>query len=1002
MQKWVHENPAVLHLGTLEPRNEFTPFAPGQDPFGPKEQSALRVPLNGLWDFTPFDSPEAAPDEWWLAEPVRKMPVPGNWEMNGYGRPVYVNIRYPIPYDPPFVPRRNPTGVYRRSFQAALRPGVRWLLNFEGVDSCFYVCVNGRFLGYSQGTHNTSEFDATPLLREGANELAVMVLKWCDGTYLEDQDKWRMSGIIRDVFFLLREEHQIRKYRITSRLRGGGCLLSVEWEAETPVTLELSDPDGHPLAAAERKDGRHVFRLDEPRLWSAENPRLYSLVLKTREEVIGERVGLRAVEVRNGVFLVNGRPVKLRGVNRHESHPETGACVTREDMLKDLLLMKRYNINAIRTSHYPPDAAFLRLCDELGFYVVDEADVESHGSVEASLTTDHGFDYSGIALLANRPDYEEAILDRIRCMVERDINRPCVIFWSMGNESGYSLAFEHALRWVGRRDPSRLRHYQSIHMLKGAPVPNESADVLDMVSVMYPSLAQIGDFLDNVNETRPYFMCEYAHAMGNGPGGAEAYWRKIYENPRLIGGCVWEWCDHGIRTGTEPDGTPVYRYGGDFGEENHDGNFCIDGLVFPDRTPHRGLLEIGQVYRPVRVEKKAGGRFLLRNMLSFTAAEEVLSCRYEITRNGDLCSAGRISLSLPPLRTQELRIPDPAPGDGCFIRFIFESLKDTAWRKRGEPVCFDQLVLSPPRPRPEDCPPSGAGSLSVLESRDRILISGNGFEYRISRETGLPDSLVLNGKTLLTAPVRWNCWRAPTDNDSPFRPQWERFRLADLVPRVYDLKTACRSGAVTVRASASLGWQSHIPLARLSFRLTISADGCLDLDARVQIADERPPLPRFGLLLRLPASLDRAEYLGFGPYESYPDKREATWWGAFAEKADAAREKHIRPQESGAHTGCVRLAVLGDGAGLRITSPEPFSFRLTHYAQEAETAARHRDELRPEADTFLLLDRAQAGIGTGSCGPGPAPEFLLDRKSFPCRFRLEPFAAQGSSSPEGH
>ena len=990
MQKWVHENPQILHMGTLEARNEFTPFAAGEDPFRPKEESSLRVSLNGLWDFAPFEAPEETPEEWWLAEPARKMPVPGNWEMNGYGKPVYVNIRYPIPYDPPYVPRKNPAGVYRRSFIASLQPGVRWLLNFEGVDSCFYVCVNGRFLGYSQGTHNTSEFDATPLLTEGTNELAVLVLKWCDGTYLEDQDKWRMSGIIRDVFFLLRHEKQIRKYQITQQFQNGSCRLRVKWQGEAPVTLELSDPDGRLIEKAENRRKEYVFDLPAPQLWNAENPKLYSLVMRTAEEIIGERVGLRSVDIRRGVFRINGQPVKLRGVNRHESHPVTGACVSREDMLRDLYLMKRFNINAIRTSHYPPGAEFLRLCDELGFYVIDEADIESHGSVEASLTTDHDFDYSGIALLANRKDYEEAILDRIRCMVERDINRSCVIFWSMGNESGYSLAFEHALRWVGRRDPSRLRHYQSIHLLKGAPVPNESADVLDLVSTMYASPEQMEEFLQNEKETRPYFLCEYAHAMGNGPGGAETYWRKIYAEPRLIGGCVWEWCDHGIRTGTEADGTPVYRYGGDFGEQNHDGNFCIDGLVFPDRVPHRGLWEIGQIYRPVRVEKK-GNSYLFRNMLSFTAAEDLLSCRYILEQEGQPCGEGTVALRLPPLGVQKVTLPFPRPGSGRTVRFIFEALRDTPWRKKGEAVCFEQIRLSSPRSRLKEAA-SAAGSLpECREEKTAILVKTDRCEYRISRETGLPESILADGKELLLSPVRWNVWRAPTDNDSPFRPQWERFHLYDLIPRVYELRAERRKEAVVLRGRASLGWQTHIPLMRLVYTITLRGDGSMELNAQAKVAQERPPLPRFGLAFRLPADLEQAEFLGYGPGESYADKKESAWWGLFSEKADDSREKHIRPQESGAHTGCTLLNVRGAAAGFRITSDRPFSFRLTRYAQEKETAAKHRDELHPDQEVCLYLDRAQAGIGTGSCGPLPSPEFRLAEKEMHFRFRLEPF-----------
>jgi len=1000
LQTWYHEDPALLHVGTLPPRNAFTPFAPAQDPFGSPETSSRRIPLNGEWDFAAFESPEEAPEAWWSAAPRRKMPVPGNWEMNGYGRPVYVNVRYPIPYDPPFVPRKNPTGVYRRCFTARPEPGVSWILCFEGVDSCFYVAVNDRFVGYSQVTHCTSEFDVTPFLREGENELAVLVLKWCDGTYLEDQDKWRMSGIIRDVFFLLRQESGIERYQVSSSLQGDMGNLLVQWKSEEPVSLEVLDPEGNLVEKAETIRDSYEFRLPAVRLWSAEKPCLYSLIFRTSREVIGERIGFRRVDVRDGIFLVNDQPVKLRGVNRHESHPVTGAVVSPEDMRRDLLLMKRYNMNAIRTSHYPPAPLFLRLCDELGFYVVDEADIESHGSVEAPLNKDQYQSYSAIALLANRPDYEAAILDRVQRLVERDINRPCVLFWSMGNESGYSLAFEHALRWVKQRDPSRLTHYQSMHYLKDAPIPNDSVDVLDMVSVMYPPMERIERFLANPLEKRPYFMCEYAHAMGNGPGGAEAYWRKIYSEPRMMGGCVWEWCDHGIRVGTEPDGTPIYRYGGDFGEENHDGNFCIDGLVFPDRTPHRGLQEIGQVYRPVRVERKENS-FLLRNMLAFTAAEEVLLCRYEAERNGRLLLEGDLPLALPPLGVQEVILPEVEnlSGDGISIRFMFSSARDTEWLRRGEPVAFDQILLSVPASQMRE-EPAEQIALRIQETRKAISVSGDGFEYGFSRETGLPESMIFRGKPLLISPAKWNCWRPPTDNDAPFRSRWEFLHLKDLVPRVYRMEAEQTNAAVLIRSELSLGWQIHTPPLRLSAVLKIGSAGSVTLTAEARIAEGCPPLPRFGLLLPLPGNMETAEYLGYGPVDSYSDKREATWWGAFSETADQFRERHIRPQEAGAHVGCTLLRVTGESAGLQVAAEKPFSFRFTRYSQEAETAARHRDELFPEENVFLLLDAAQSGIGTGSCGPATAPEYQLDGKEIHLCFQIKPILIRETEDHE--
>lgn len=984
MNVWYHENPAIQHVGTLPPRNEYTPFPPGTVSFERKETSPLRVSLNGDWLFDGFDSPESAPENWWESPLSGHMPVPGNWELNGFGKPAYINIRYPIPYDPPFVPRRNPTGIYRRQFTAHPVPGRRWMLNLEGVDSCFYVVLNGIFLGYSQGTHNNSEFDATSLLRDGSNEIALMVLKYCDGTYLEDQDKWRMSGVIRDVFFLVRPECHIRSYQIRAAASG---ILEVNWTG-CPAGLSLYDPAGVLLAEVKDCNGHWRFRVQNAACWSAEKPVLYSLVFRTAEEWIEEKIGFRSVSVRNGVVCLNGQPVKLRGVNRHESDPLTGACISRDQALRDLLIMKAHNINAIRTSHYPPAPEFLRLCDEYGFYVIDEADNESHGSVEASLTTDHQFDYSGIALLANRPDYEEAILDRVRRMVERDINRPCVLFWSMGNESGYSTAFEHALRWTRQRDGSRLTHYQSMHMLADAPMPHTGPDTLDVVSTMYPPAEELDRYLMNSLETRPYFMCEYAHAMGNGPGGVEAYWSRIYRHPRLLGGCVWEWCDHGIQTGAGPDGIPQYAYGGDFGETLHDGNFCIDGLVFPDRTPHRGLLEIKQVYRPVRVTRKGGG-YLLRNWLAFTAAEEILTCRYEVTVNGRLCSEGDLPLRIPPLGTQYTELPVSADEPGTMIRFRFLLAHDTPWASAGTETGFDQICLKAPA---AVIPfPVKPGTFSMEETPDCLIVVGASFRYVFSKASALPESLRLRETEWLSAPVLWNAWRAPTDNDAVFRAAWDRFRLRDLEPRVYGMHASEADGTVRISALLSLGAPSYRPMIRLKTDWLIDAEGTLSLRMEAEPAAECPPLPRLGLRWFLPAAFSAVDYLGFGPVESYTDKREASWWGRFREAADACREDHIRPQESGAHTGCTEATVLSEnGEAFRISADKPFSFSLSRYRQESLAAARHRQELQPEKDVILCLDYAQSGIGTGSCGPGPAPEYLLKGKKHIIRFTLQP------------
>lgn len=989
--KWYHEDPAVQHVGMLVAGNEFVPFATDEDPFQYREASSRMILLNGDWQFRGYESLTDVEENWWETETDRDMPVPGNWEMNGFGKPAYVNICYPFPYDPPFVPDHNPAGIYRKKLKIHMEDQQRWHLCFEGVDSCFYLCVNGRFVGYSQQAHNTSRFDITGFLREGENEIALLVLKWCDGSYLEDQDKWRMSGIIRDVYLLKRPEQYLRSYEVKTDYAGDEGEIRVQWDCPIPVDITLEDADGKAIARVTDCTSDCCLNIPGVHLWNAEKPYLYRLILRAGDESVGEKVGIRKAEIRDGVFLLNGQPVKLRGVNRHESDPVTGACISREQAIRDLVLMKQFNINAIRTSHYPPAPEFIRLCDEFGFYVIEEADNEAHGSVEASLTVDDNWDYSGIALLANRPDYEYAITDRIQQMVERDINRPSVIFWSMGNESGYSLAFEHALRWVKQRDPSRLTHYQSIHLLKDAPIPNQTSDVLDVYSTMYPQVSSIDDYLKNPLETRPYFMCEYAHAMGNGPAGLEAYWSRIVREPRLLGGCVWEWCDHGIRIGEEENGRPIYRYGGDFDELINDGNFCIDGLVFPDRTPHRGLREVAQAYRTIRVCRQKEG-FLLRKLDGFTPAEEELTCEYVLKAPGMEETVRPVALHLPAGGEQTVLIDDiPAdPRPGTSVRFVFRRKNDTCWCKAGDVAFFEQILLRQP-----ECPemmPQMATTLpiQVTEGKKEFLISGEGFTYAVSKETGLPIRMEYRQADLLTAPMEWNVWRAPNDNDGIYRQKWDRFHFRQLTPKIYDIRVEQDAEAVHILSVNSLGWLVHIPLIRQETDVAIFADGTVKIRTDAKVQKDRPPLPRFGLRVRLLEDFDTLSYCGYGPWESYSDKTEATWWDSFTEKIDEYREDHIRPQETGAHCGCTECTVAGTGRRLRVTAAEPFTVSLSAYAQEDVAAVRHRDELRPVKEHILCLDYAQNGIGTASCGPAPAPEFLLTQSRIQCEFILRP------------
>ena len=706
-----HENPDVFHVNTLENHCYFIPFGKekGQNPFGVREKSSKFELLNGKWGFRYYSSLIDLEDDFADGKVARaalndkkKMPVPSNWQLYGYDKPQYTNFDYPIPYNPPFVPDENPVGVYYRTYN--YKPdGQQKILCFEGVDSCAYVYINGKFCGFSEVSHHTSEYDITDLLNEGENLITVAVLKWCFGTYLEDQDKIRLSGIFRDVYVLSLPKKRITDYRIKTVLKSNFSSAVLEltvFGADAKVIL--TSPDGNQLFEGEAKKGSALqIPVKEPALWSAENPLLYRLLLETDDEKIGEEVGFRKITSEKGVLKINGQPIKFRGVNRHDSYPDTGYVSPIPKIEKDLKLMKMHNMNAIRTSHYPNAPEFYKLCDRYGFYLICEADLEMHGSVVVNNTPHWDWsDYSGIALVASNKLFYKGILDREKLCVTRDINRPSVVIWSMGNESGNGHNFTEAAKWVKEFDDTRLLHYESVHN------QGDTSDaVYDLVSRMYPSVENWKKMSEDKKEKRPFILCEYCHAMGNGPGDLEDYHKVIYSSERFCGGFIWEWCDHSVILGKSRDGQVKYGYGGDWGEKHNDGNFCCDGLVYPDRRPHTGLLEAKQVYRPVRVRKTSDGKkavpgqasFEISNLLAFTDASTILDCRYEVSVDGEIVKSEKIDLpKIPPLGSAKLVLKDlPAFEEkDAYIRFIFTEKQNRLWCEKGYEVCFDQVQLS--------------------------------------------------------------------------------------------------------------------------------------------------------------------------------------------------------------------------------------------------------------------------------------------------------------------
>lgn len=980
-----HEDPQQLHIGTLKKHCYFIPFSKGQDPFESREKSERFELLDGEWNFRYYDSIIDLEDDFVSVPFTKTIPVPSNWQLHGYDKPQYTNICYPIPFDPPFVPDDIPVGVYSRSYDHKA-DGMRKILVFEGADSCIYLYINGEFAGYSQVSHSTSEFDITPLLHEGENIITAAVLKWCDGTYLEDQDKFRLSGIFRDVYVLSRPEKRLENYIVKTELSDDTSSAKLVF---TPygcdVNAEFYD-GGTRLAEFSAKDGETV-RIDiaMPKLWSAETPNLYSLKIFAGDETIGEKVGFRNVCVSDGVMRINGKAVKFLGVNRHDSYPETGYYASAEQMKKDIILMKKHNINAVRTSHYPNSPLFYQLCDEYGLYVIDEADMESHGCVEVYNDFKWSVEnsYCGIALLACDERFKKAICDRAESLVKRDINRPSVIFWSLGNESGYGENMLASAQLVKSLDDTRIVHYESTNRLDETPT-----DILDVVSGMYWDIDGMKGFLENKDEHRPFVLCEYCHAMGNGPGDLEDYHEVFYSSERFIGGLVWEWSDHAFPLGTTEDGRIKYGYGGDFGEKHNDGNFCMDALTYPDRTPHTGLLEVKQVYRPVRVEKgEADGKFIFRSFLEFAQADELLDCRYEISRDDGILSEGKVDFTLEPRKTAEIYVPEAAEkrSEESYIRFIFTAKSDTLFCEKGYEVCFDQLKLCDGEKAPEK--PKNNADVNVIDEIFFVNINVGEASYRFNKRLSAFDSIKIGGRELLEKPLYFNFFRAPVDNDI-MKGDWYRAHLNDHTVRNYGVTAENTDSGAEISLRQSFGWSIHQPFAYMDVKYVVSADG-LDIKCGAEFSNKVTFLPRFGIRLFMPREFDRVDYFGFGPYESYCDKHRADYVGNFTAFVSELHEDYIRPQENGSHFGCKYMLVTDGKTRVKFTSNGDFSFNASEYTEEELAEKRHNFELQKCGSSVICVDSQMAGVGSNSCGPALAEKYRLPLPKLSAEFHIE-------------
>lgn len=962
-----YENLNVRRVNCLPPRSYYIPFDVA-DNFSEREKSSRFMLLNGNWAFNYYDSPQSVPQD--IIDPdfdltdKKKIPVPGMWELNGYGKPAYINMKYPIPYDPPYVPFENPTGVYLRDFDFSVQSSEFVNIVFEGVDSCYYLYLNGQFVGFSQESHNTSEFDLTPFLNNGRNRIVIIVLKWCDGTYLECQDKWRMSGIFRDVYLLRRPKNHLEDYEISVHADSETDTGKIKIQYQTPVSVQtvLKDENGNIIGTSTGNPAE--FSIENANFWTAETPYLYNVVMIAGEEKILEHIGIRTVEIKNNVYTINGQPIKFYGVNRHDSNPKTGFAVTTEDMKKDILLMKKYNINAVRTAHYPNDPRFLELCDRYGMYIMDEADVECHGCHSVG---------GMMAPITYAPEWQEPILERIMRMIERDKNRSCIVLWSMGNESNWGENFKNAITWTKRRDSSRPVHYE------GAAHSNpENRDVWkdwcekypeepDVMSDMYPPHSVIRKRMKQ--DSRPYVLCEYSHSMGNADGEISGYWEEFGEKEQFMGGFIWEWCDHGIDVGTDKNGNQKYAYGGYFGELFHDGVFCMDGLVSPDRQPHSSLREVKQVYAPVcfeAIDAKCG-RFFLKNKYSFNDTTHIVFS-WKLEKNGYPVKFGTFSMIVLSLEKQEFIIDYGVPIDGiCTVTLTAKLAYDMPWAEKGHEIAFSQFILSTQKPG-KIC--SGGADLRMSQINDDIYVSTGDFSYRFSKKTGMPTSLCINGQETLDLAATLNIWRAPVDNDwlDERTKEWEKCGYNRLTMRAYNTSVTTDCDRVTVCSDVSLGAApSRVPL-RAKLVWIVDKCGCIRLECEANVTETMPDLPRLGLQLPFKKEFCKASYFGFGPGESYPDKRLASKLGRYEFRIDEQTDRYVHPQEHGSHIDTYEAEINDGTIAWRFESVKhPFSFSALPYTANELTACDYDSNLPEPVHSVVCIDFAQSYIGLQRC-----------------------------------
>ncbi|MFC2113368.1 glycoside hydrolase family 2 TIM barrel-domain containing protein [Bacteroidota bacterium] len=1050
------ENERMFEKNKMNARVPTYSFENAKDALEGDRDKARVKSLNGTWKFQFVEKEEDRPTDFmakdFSSDGWDDIPVPSNWELQGYGQPIYSNIIYPftpnildttlrfdwkgpMPPHPPFIYRDNPVGSYIKDFEVPSS----WqdqsvIIHFGGVSSAFYLWVNGEEVGYSQGSRLAAEFDITEFIKPGMNRLAIQVFRWSDGSYLEDQDMWRLSGIHREVLLLAQPKIALNDFYVRTELDEVLQDAKLEIRPRVWVKKDADNLEGWTLSAmlfdTEKKEVLDApltvsvekvynerwaprdlpkFALMEadircPKKWSAEYPNLYTIVFSVTDpkgevvEARSQKIGFRKVEFsKKNELLINGKVVKIMGVNRHDTSPIHGKALTREEIRKDVELLKQFNFNAVRTSHYPNDPHFYELCNEYGLYVMGEADIECH----------HLGSY-----IPSSPSWPAAILSRIIRMVERDKNHPCIISWSLGNESGTGPAFAAAASWIRYYDPSRFIHYEGAqgdpndpHYVEGEAVgyatqnwPSmanpDDPDYVDVVSRMYPRLNQLINLSESPHIDRPVILCEYLHAMGNSIGQLGEFWDEIRARPNLIGGYIWDMVDQGLLQTDEQTGQQFYAYGGDFGDIPNDGNFCFNGVFASDRTPNPHAWECKYVFQPVVFEGVEVEKGLIRviNRFSFSNLSEY-EIRWTLSENGKRLQSGILPEQIiNPGSAAVVQVPYKAiefnADSEYWLRLSLHEKSDRLWCEKGYEVAKDQILLKETKAQGSFVSSSNA-AISGKETDEEIQISGKGFSTVISKSNGNLSSFVLNGKEMLASELRPDFWRPPADNDRRFRRFYENRKVWQNMNHSLNTSSVEISSedAKCITVLVKQHFKDKLTLEKV---YSIFNDGNIIVKMDLDADESLPDLVKFGVCMGIPSDFVNTSYYGKGPWDNYIDRKRGAEVDEFSVKTDDMFHSYAMPQENGnrSDTRWIKLSTANGNAGLMITGTPHFEFSVWPYSAENIEKAKHPYELTPQG--FYTLNIMRANSGLGGMRVAPLPHQQIKAGKYSLEFRIGP------------